>query len=326
MIPRPLKMLFCSVALVGALGAPAQSKPMNYIGGWDNATKYKEGLVVAYNNRIYYALKGSGSAPNVNYLPSANPTWWAPVGSIGNVVLNGNVNPTDPNLGEVGDFYINTVTSTIFGPKSAYSPFWPASGISLVGSNGQAGAQGPVGPAGAQGAIGPQGPMGATGPAGPQGPQGLTGVAGATGPAGPQGLRVLDANGTEVGLFVDDNMRVSTPDGLVILAEMRVATYSWFGKLLYESVDCSGEPNMIVRTLIPEAEIVDDLGRIEDNNGAIFSGQLRYPKAPYLWKTMNSYVNAGDPTCYTDGAPITAYFGLVGTMPVDWTAPFRVVE
>jgi hypothetical protein len=51
-----------------------------------------------------------------------------------------------------GDFYINTTTNTLFGPKSGGA--WP-SGVSLVG------------PAGATGATGAQGSTGATGPAGP---------------------------------------------------------------------------------------------------------------------------------------------------------------
>ncbi|MBK8686277.1 MAG: collagen-like protein [Bacteroidetes bacterium] len=57
-----------------------------------------------------------------------------------------------------GDFYINTATNQIFGPKTAGA--W-GSGTSLVG------------PAGATGATGPQGPIGLTGATGPQGPTGL---------------------------------------------------------------------------------------------------------------------------------------------------------
>jgi hypothetical protein len=59
-----------------------------------------------------------------------------------------------------GDFYINTVTNTLFGPKA--SGVWP-SGVSLVG---------PTGATGATGATGPQGATGATGATGAQGPAG----------------------------------------------------------------------------------------------------------------------------------------------------------
>lgn len=70
-------------------------------------------------------------------------------GKSGNTVLYGTTNPTS-TTGVTGDFYINTATNMIFGPKTTV---WPA-GTSLVG---------------------PQGP-GGVGPAGPQGPAGVTGA------------------------------------------------------------------------------------------------------------------------------------------------------
>jgi hypothetical protein len=75
----------------------------------------------------------------------------------GKMVLNGTTNPT--NQGVDGDFYINTATNTLFGPKA--SGTWP-SGISLVGSQGFTGS---TGAAGAQGIQGPTGATGSTGPA-----------------------------------------------------------------------------------------------------------------------------------------------------------------
>ena len=73
----------------------------------------------------------------------------------GKTVLNGTTNPT-ALIGNNGDFYINTTSNTLFGPKA--SGAWPTNGVSLVGP---------------QGATGAQGPAGATGPAGPQGATGL---------------------------------------------------------------------------------------------------------------------------------------------------------
>ena len=74
-------------------------------------------------------------------------------GTNGNSVLNGTVNP---NLatGVDGDFYINTLTNEIFGPKSA--GVWPQ-GVLLVGPSGAIGLQGPAGPQGPQGPSGPAG-------------------------------------------------------------------------------------------------------------------------------------------------------------------------
>jgi len=64
-------------------------------------------------------------------------------GTDGNTVLNGIVDPTTEGVD--GDFYINTTTNTIFGPKTAGA--WGA-GTSLVGPQGPAGADGESGAGG----------------------------------------------------------------------------------------------------------------------------------------------------------------------------------
>ena len=111
------------------------------------------------------------------------------VGPAGTSMLNGVTNPT-ANTGNNGDFYINTVTNQLFGPKA--NGVWP-NGVSLIGATGPAGAtgatgpQGPAGPTGATGLTGATGPAGAAGPQGPAGPTGATGLTGVTGPAGAAG-------------------------------------------------------------------------------------------------------------------------------------------
>ncbi|MFN3588828.1 MAG: hypothetical protein ACK4UP_05555, partial [Spirosomataceae bacterium] len=62
-------------------------------------------------------------------------------------ILNGTVDPP-LSLGNTNDFYINTTTKRLFGPKSSTS--W-GNGISLVGPQGATGVQGPQGVAGATG-------------------------------------------------------------------------------------------------------------------------------------------------------------------------------
>ena len=110
-------------------------------------------------------------------------------GTNGNALLNGATAPNN-NQGVNGDFFINTATHTIYGPKA--NGAWPA-GVSLVGPQGATGAAGATGPQGVAGAVGPQGPAGATGltgaagAVGPQGPAGATGSTGAVGPQGPSG-------------------------------------------------------------------------------------------------------------------------------------------
>jgi hypothetical protein len=95
-------------------------------------------------------------------------------------LLNGTVAPTD-TTGSVGDFYLDTATSTLYGPMSASG--WPA-GVSL---NGPAGPPGPIGQTGSQGIPGVPGTTGADGATGPQGDPGPQGPQGDTGPVGPQG-------------------------------------------------------------------------------------------------------------------------------------------
>jgi len=79
-------------------------------------------------------------------------------------ILSGTGAPAS-GVGNDGDFYLDTATSTLYGPKADGA--WPASGTELVG------------------ATGPQGPKGTTGTTGPQGPQGTQGTKGTTGPPGP---------------------------------------------------------------------------------------------------------------------------------------------
>lgn len=79
-----------------------------------------------------------------------------PAGVNGQTILNGTTNPGS-GIGTVGDFYLNTATNTLFGPKTAGG--W-GTGVSLIGPAGATGLQG------AQGATGPQGPQGPAGTGG----------------------------------------------------------------------------------------------------------------------------------------------------------------
>lgn len=102
----------------------------------------------------------------------------------GRTVLNGTADPQNTE-GADGDFYLNTATNVLFGPKTA--GIWPTPGVDLVGPEGPTGPTGPTGATGPEGPTGPQGLAGATGPEGPAGPQGPAGAIGPAGPAGPVG-------------------------------------------------------------------------------------------------------------------------------------------
>ena len=136
-------------------------------------------------------------------------------------VINGAGAPTSGD-GVIGDFYIDTSTYDIYGPKtvsgwgsatSLVGPTGPTGPTGSTGLTGSTGPTGPTGPTGAQGdsITGPTGPTGAastvSGPTGPTGAQGdsITGptgptgadstVAGPTGPTGAQGDSITGPTG-----------------------------------------------------------------------------------------------------------------------------------
>jgi hypothetical protein len=174
------KRFVATLGVLALMGSIAIAATMDYLGTWNNKTNYAVGKVVVYNKAIYYSKQGTKTAPNVNRIPSSNPTFWEQVGTVGNTILSGIGNPTSPNLGQIGDYYIDTQTNTIYGPKVASGNPWPATGVSLVGTKGDPGAAGPAGPQGAAGAAGPQGPTGPTGVAGTNGSAGTAGTDGKT--------------------------------------------------------------------------------------------------------------------------------------------------
>jgi len=53
-------------------------------------------------------------------------------GADGNTIINGTTSPTS-EVGENGDYYLNTTNYVLFGPKSAGA--WPSPGVSLKGPN-----------------------------------------------------------------------------------------------------------------------------------------------------------------------------------------------
>jgi len=142
----------------------------------------------------------SKSAPKI-----AGRTSQAP---ILNTFLNGLGAPNATD-GIDGDFYLDTLSSNLYGPKkkgkwplpkSLVGPVGPQGPIGKQGSDGKVGdkgtttssagsqgAQGMQGPQGIQGAPGTQGSAGTPGPSGGAGVAGAAGSVGAAGVTGPQG-------------------------------------------------------------------------------------------------------------------------------------------
>ena len=122
-----------------------------------------------------------------------------------NTILNGKGAPSN-TLGINGDFYIDTRSLLISGPK--VNGKWPT-GRSLQGANGANGVDGKngaaaknvttasnvAGPAGPQGERGDKGVDGSAGANGSAGIDGLPGATGAQGPSGPAGSGATGAQG-----------------------------------------------------------------------------------------------------------------------------------
>ena len=109
-----------------------------------NAVLYGTGApgLVGNNNDTYidtlsgkFYQKQSGSWAQVFSMaqgpqgPQGTPGTNGTNGTNGNTILNGSGNPAN-TLGNNGDFYINTNTAVLFGPKAA--GVWPATGINIA--------------------------------------------------------------------------------------------------------------------------------------------------------------------------------------------------
>jgi len=344
MTSRFIQSLMFSAAIVCSVGSVADAATMNYLGGWTNTATYNAGSVVVYNSGTYYSLKSTTAAPNKNHIPNGNPTWWAQVGTVGNTILNGVVNPTSQGLGQVGDFYLNTATNTLFGPKTSISPFWPAQGVVLSGAGGTGGA-GATGPAGPTGATGPAGATGATGPAGATGATGADGAIGPAGPAGAagaarRGQTVVDANGAFVG-YLENNGRISL-DANGTWVSVRADEFGFYASQVldnsasslsgyiqnsisgrFPSYDCSGT-KYLVADMISEGIVVD-----ATSSGRSGSGTLIYPGEPHVLTTMHSSgirLNFSCNSCSTNNTYcVTGNFGPATTYSLpNYSLPFHV--
>jgi hypothetical protein len=117
------------------------------------ALVYADGT--ASNNDLYVKLGASGAgswqgplgfvsnqiAASVASATASAASASASASASGSRLRNGTSNPTGA-IGADGDFYLNTVTETMWGPKA--SGAWPTSGVTLVGPQGTNGSPGTV--------------------------------------------------------------------------------------------------------------------------------------------------------------------------------------
>lgn len=125
-------------------------------------------------------------------------------GARGATVTRGAGDPTRMGVaGAPGDYYLDTATSSLYGP---WAGAWPGTGVSLAGIQGAAGATGPAGPQGNPGGQGSPGAAGTDGAPGIRGPQGTAGPQGLTGSQGSQGATILSGAGDPAQLGVQGAM------------------------------------------------------------------------------------------------------------------------
>lgn len=142
-------------------------------------------------------ISGSFGPPCLGWCPPGGSAAGADGtgGTDGYSVLSGSSDPI-AEQGNDGDFFVNTTTWEIFGPKAEGN--WPMPGTSLIGPKGD---EGPAGPQGDAGPKGDEGPAGPQGDPGPKGDNGAVGPKGDPGPAGPiEGLSWQTGSAPAVGL------------------------------------------------------------------------------------------------------------------------------
>ena len=215
--------------VVGATGATGPVGPTGAAGpnGPTGATGLQGPAGATGSPGAPGAAGATGSMGATGAMGSAGPTGpTGAAGADGRTVLSGVTGPTGGD-GADGDFWLDTTTNVLYGPKAGST--WPMPGVGLVGPTGAAGPTGPAGatglqgPAGATGSPGAPGAAGATGATGATGVQGATGATGATGPTGPAGTGDSTLFGTNTSSAAEGTSGVDCTLGDVWLSAGTVA-------------------------------------------------------------------------------------------------------
>ena len=106
----------------------------------------------------------------------------------GNLILSG-IGQPDPSLGNIGDYYLDTATSNLYGGKTSTGWGTPINLRGIQGEKGEKGGRGEQGATGAQGQKGEKGERGEQGATGAQGQRGEKGERGEQGTTGAQGQK-----------------------------------------------------------------------------------------------------------------------------------------
>jgi hypothetical protein len=165
--------------------------------------------------------------------------------------------------------------------------------------------------------MGPQGPAGDTGPEGPRG---------ASLPA------IVDAGGVRLGVLSGTDAWIDTRGGKVALGNIGTLTYEPPGGYFYDSEDCTGEPFLSARFLVPRSVIVGpDGSNLDEKGNMLFSGQLTFAQKPFELRTMRSFLEAFGSAGHRPSMKcITGEFeqvvGSAGSTEVNWQAPLGILD
>jgi hypothetical protein len=211
----------------------------------------------------------------------------------------------------------------------------PAGAAGATGPQGPAGVNGLPGAPGLRGDTGAPGPAGTAGPAGPAGEAGPQGPAGDTGPEGPKGASlptIIDAKGVTLGVLSGADAWIDTRSGKVALKDIGVLTYEPPEGYFYDSEDCTGEPFLSARSLVPRSVIVGpDGSNLDEKGNMLFSGKLMFAQKPFELRTMHSFFAAFGTAGNRPKAPCTRgefeeVVGIAGSTDVDWEAPLSILD
>jgi Collagen triple helix repeat (20 copies) len=173
---------------------------------------------------------------------------------------------------------------------------------------------------GPEGDPGPRGPKGDPGPAGARGPKGEPGIPGLPGAPGSSvsvtggaaGLRVVDASGAEVGLFLYPSVVAMTIGSETVLTSLdladRVFDQSTLPTSYYAAGGCAGTPLMYV-----------DLLRY----GTASLGTLYYPTGGIVTTTYGSYMQDGFCTTNTGSANLAT---RAAASIASYVGPFKLTR
>ena len=239
----------------------------------------------------------------------------------------------EQSLTGFGVFFITVGAIGPQGPRGESGPRGSAGDVGPAGPAGPAGPQGNPGPkgdkgepgaAGAPGAKGAQGDPGAPGMPGGKGDKGDKGDRGEGGAAGQSGLRVLDANGAEVGMLLSSNNALLQVENTWVAMALDNGTSSGFAECAggcavyyFEDDDCgvqSGSPGFVT---VSAGSLVRD--------ALVVNGEVQYAKgavAPHVFRSQRF-----DQFDCSAMSPTGMDAAAVGRLPVSslsLTAPFHL--